>query len=351
MANVQQQGADGPVQGCTTTVQDILTASSQDVRGVLSGNAANGLGGDVGILLDYTNRVHLDLLRFSRWSFLLSPVYRFVTQLGVTDYWIGQAGYPATDYSLNGALDTLLDLEVQLGQIKRDSVFDRSNSVRLARTDNAPLGQVFALNAHPKLFANDPRTPYLVSIYPPPDYGSTWNFNSISRTGNLATFTTTATNDFQLNENQNYAWIQGVADTSYNGYFPIQAINSGVVTIWCPGANGSSGAGTASSGYVIEFRFYHARQQLTAPDQLLQVPDDYKDIVIAGVNELAYKYLQKDEDAQYWGQVYKAGRTQIVKDKNLFPRAEEYVRPDPLAIIQQTTTGVGLDSGLETSIP
>lgn len=351
MPVVQQQGAAGPLIGCTTTVQEIVTASSQDVRGVLSADIAGGLGGDISILINYTNRVSLDMLRFSRWSFLLSPVYRFLTQLGVSDYWVGQAGFPPTDYSLGGVVDTQLDLSSTLAQIKRDTVFDRSNSVRLARTDNAPLGQVFELNAHPKLFANDPRTPYIISVYPPPDYGTTWNFTSIQRVNNLATFTTTQLSDFQVNENNNLAWISGVADTSFNGYFTIQQVANNQVTVYCPGANTTATAGTAASGYTIEFRFYNQRVQLTTPDQLIQIPDDYRDVVIAGVNELAFKYLQKDEDAQYWAQAYKSGKTQLVKDKNLFPRGEEFIRPDPLAIIQQTTTGIGLDSGLETSIP
>lgn len=344
---VLQQGVSTSVPGASTTVQDILNCASQDIRQVLSGTSSPGQQ----ILIDYTNRISLDLLRFSRWTFLLSPIFKFNTLVGETDYYLGTSPAPV-DVNLNGVIDTKLEI-TNLGIIKRDSVYDRSNSVRLARTDNAPLGQVFGLPAHPKMFRNDVQSGSIVNIYPPPDYGTVWNFSTISRASNVTTFTTTnsTNNDFIVNENNNQVWIQGVADTSYNGYWPIISVTGNTVTVWNPGSNSSSTSGTATSGYTIEFRYFFPRIQLTSPSQIIQIPDDYVDIVCAGVNWLAFQYLQKPEDAQAWQQLYMQGRTQMVKDKNLFPRAEEFVRPDSLAIIQQTTTGVGLDSGLETSIP
>lgn len=331
----------------TTTVQDIMDAVSQDTRGVLSSASTPTLT----ILLDYVNRVSLQLLRFSRWTFLLSPTYKFVTQTGITDYWIGTVGGSPTDFDPNGSVDTQLNL-TNIGQIKRDAVYDRSNSVRLARTDQPPLGQVFELNAHPKMFRNDTQTPNVINIYPPPDYGSKWTYTSVTRSANIATLTTTATNDFQVNEFNNLVWVQGDSDASFVGFWPILSANGQTITFWNPGSNTtSSSGGTASSGYTIEFRYYQARVQITGPSQILQIPDIYTDIVTAGVNWLAFKYLQKDDDAQVWQQVYELGKREMVKDANLFPRAEEYIRPDSLAIIQQTTTGIGLDSGLESSIP
>ena len=57
--------------------------------------------------------------------------------------------------------------------------------------------------------------------------------------------------------------------------------------------------------------------------------------------------------SQGGGIVYKGntGKVQMIKDANLFPRGEEYIRPDASTLVRQTTTGIGLDSGLETSLP
>jgi len=329
------------------TAQDILDCSAQDIRQVLSAtDPAHGQN----ILLDYVNRISLDLLRFSRWTFLLAPVFKFVTQQGVTDYWFGPSP-PPVDQVSGGIVDTQLEI-LDAAQIKRDSVFDRSNSVRLGRTDNAPLGQVFELNAHPKLFRVDPTTPAVLNVYPPPDYGTAWPIATISRTANILTITSASTMDFQVNEGNNLVWVQGAVDPSFNGYWPILSVPNGQTVIAQNfGPNASTTAATASSGYTIEFRYFRLQQQVNEPTQPLQIPIIYKDILCAGVDWLGFKYLQKDEDSQHWFSVYTQGRIQMVKDKNLFPRAEEFVRPDPLAIIQQTTTGVGLDSGLETSIP
>jgi hypothetical protein len=84
---------------------------------------------------------------------------------------------------------------------------------------------------------------------------------------------------------------------------------------------------------------------------VLQIPDRYKDVVCTGVSWLAFRYLKSTEDAQQYAQLYQMGKIQIIKDLNLFPRGEEFIRPDPTAVTRQTTTGIGLDSGLETSIP
>ncbi len=259
---VQQSAVTSPSSASTTSVQDIVDCTSQDIRKQLAAS-----GADANIILDYTNRTSLDILRFSRWKFLLSGVLTFNTVVGEDAYFVGTGSVPA------GSTDTTLGLSDIL-TIKQDSVMDRTNFRRLMRTDEAPLGSSFSQNAKPKLYRNDISTPSIVNIYPPAD---------------------------------------GV--------------------------------------YAIEFRYFKIRQQLTALNQILQVPDDYKDIVCAGVNWLAAKYLSKDADAAHWFQVYQAGKTAMVKDANLFPRDGEFIRPDTTAVIRSTSTGLGLDSGLETSLP
>src|SRR5437867_12353517 len=101
----------------TTTVQQIMDRVAQDVRQTLDSNTAPGST----TLLDYCNRVSLEMLRTSRWLFLLSPVKQFVTQEGVSNYWIGASGSAPA-----GSFDTGLNL-TDLRLIKPKSVLDRSN--------------------------------------------------------------------------------------------------------------------------------------------------------------------------------------------------------------------------------
>ena len=84
----------------TKTVNDVINAVSQDVRQVLGTT-----GGDQGILIDYVNRISLKLLRQSNWYFLLSTPQRFMTRIGVNDYWVGTTGTAPV-----GAFDTGLNL-------------------------------------------------------------------------------------------------------------------------------------------------------------------------------------------------------------------------------------------------
>jgi hypothetical protein len=260
---VNQNFITTPSSDSTTLVSDILNCVSQDVRGVIQTT-----GGDAVILTDYTNRISLDVLRYSRWKFLESGVLQFPTVVGVTDYWIGALGGGANDTGLN-----LTDIQ----SIKRDSVFNRtvnSPQNRLFKTDEAPLGAEFSQNSLPKLWRNDVSTPSVLNIYPPAD-----------------------------------------------------------------------------QVYTIEFRYFKVRKALTNVTQTLQIPDAYKDVVCAGVNMLTFKYLQKDEDMQFWMQTYQAGKQSIIRDKNLFPADGDFVRPDPTSIISTNNTGLGLDASVQYSIP
>jgi hypothetical protein len=96
-------------------------------------------------------------------------------------------------------------------------------------------------------------------------------------------------------------------------------------------------------GYIIEFRYFRTRKQLTDPTQILQVPDDYKDIMCAGVNWLGYKYLDMPGKATEWQQIFMSGIHQMVTDKNLFPRGTEWIRPDGAALGNNLPTIESLD--------
>jgi len=80
--------------------------------------------------------------------------------------------------------------------------------------------------------------------------------------------------------------------------------------------------------YVIKFEYYKNRAKLTTADQFLQVPDDYLDVVIAGVSAYAYKIMGKPQDAgMQWG-LFQEGLKSMIADKNQFPEGVEYIRAD-----------------------
>lgn len=259
----------------STSVASIISCASQEVRGVLNPNTGATQAIDQQILIDYTNRISLDILRHSRYTFLVSAPVSFTTTatiqgLGTVNnqYWIGPTGGAPV-----GVIDTGLNL-TDFDFVKRDTVIDYSNFKRLAVTELQPVSAEFTLPAKPRIWQNLSTSPEIITIWPPPD-----------------------------------------------------------------------------KGYTIEFRYYRVRVLLTTPGQIIQIPDRYEDIVCHGVTSYAMRYLKETEGYQMYTELYRAGKQQIIKDMNMFPRAEEFIRPDPTAVTRQTTTGIGLDSGLETSIP
>ena len=400
MPIIFQSGSSSTGNGETTTVQQILNCTSQDVRQVLNPNTGVTQVGDTTLLTDYINRISLELLRFSRWTFLESAPQVFITQQGVTDYYIGAGGQPI------GTANTALSLsDVQF--IKEDAVYNRSTNKVLFRTDNPPLSYNLQLAQRPLLWRYDPTTPDTLNIYPIPD-GNSQQRNIIpggpvltfapggslpQRTyylksafqdslggiglpsvensitipaNNLLTFHSPILEIEGCSGITSVTTSQQVTIASWNVYASaatntetLQSSAIAIGTDWTEPTSGLVNTGAAPlgsstlallGGYLIEFRYFQARQPLVNLSDLLQIPDVYRDVVCAGVNWLAYKYLKKDDEAQIWKSVYDRGKIEMVKDKNLFPR-EDFVHPDPASIVRAWRNGVGLDSGIETSIP
>jgi hypothetical protein len=91
-------------------------------------------------------------------------------------------------------------------------------------------------------------------------------------------------------------------------------------------------------GYIITFRYYKQRQVVSDPSMVLQIPDIYKDIMVAGVNWLATRYLRLHQEAQMWQMEFNDGIRQMIRDKNLTPRENDYVQPDK--------AGLGIGAGV-----
>lgn len=226
------------------TGQNIVDAVSSDIRGVLSNT-----GADATRILGWVDRIHKELLRVSRWKFLLSDVKTFTTTIGTVYYYLGTGSLPP------GAVNTSLAL-TDVEFVKGRSVVDRTNNKRLFKTDEKPLGDTWVLNGRPTLYRYDSALPDTFELLPPAD---------------------------------------GV--------------------------------------YTIEFRYYQKRTPITSLSTVLQIPDDYQDVVIAGVNAMACQFLKKFDEAGPWQQSYQDGKRQMIRDANLFPR-EDFIRPDYVTLPQ-----------------
>src|ERR1700723_432055 len=114
----------------STTVQQIVTSSTIDIM--------NQIGTNHPILLDYCNRITIDMLRATKWDFLESDVQTFLTRQGVTAYWVGATGANPT-----GTFDTGLNC-TNLKWVKHGSVYDRSNFQTLGSVASMPVSAVLS---------------------------------------------------------------------------------------------------------------------------------------------------------------------------------------------------------------
>lgn len=365
-----------------SSVGNIIDKVSQDVRTQLSA-LANTPGQP--ILIDYVNRTHKQVLRFSRWGFLLSEPLYFMTAFGQTDYWIGP------NNAISGAkVNTGLNL-IDVDKIKKDEVRDYSNDSALKPLGAQPLGPTLNFRSgqtrqdQPRAFYQDWNDPNVLHIWPGPDNqntfqpqpsppilqyapggslpqrnyyvritfvdsvsgestGSNISTNLVIPANNLMTVVSPAL-FFKSN-------ASGIQYASYNIYASNDPSfqpepdpnsetlqNTSPIQIgvnWTEPTNGLTTTGvsvpTANTlaqmeGYVIGFRYYKVRLDLTQTSQVLQTPTDYDDIIVQGVNYLAFKILGKQQEAMASQQAYKAGLTEMVWDKNLFPD-NDFIRPD-----------------------
>ena len=363
----------------TFTAQDIIDATSQDIRAQLAPS-----WGDSVILLDYVNRICLKILRKSQWTFLISGVKRFITETGQTDYWIGASGSNPT-----GSVDTALNLS-DVGRIKVGSIFDRSNWTPIGQTAETPLlpstsfQDASARPGRPKFWRLSADTPSILNIYPAPDNQNT--YEPIPSTPNIETTVSGAlaartyfikvtfvdsaggesipstsaarqyipANSLVKVKSPNPSFTKsssGITYSKYNVYISTtegSETKQSVTTIdigtdWTePGSGLIAGTALPTTstleplrGYVIEFRYYKIRAQVTTADQVLQIPDDYKDVIVAGVNYFAFLFLKRSDEATLWKGLFEEGLQSIIADKKLFPQGPEYVSPDVAA----TSTG------------
>lgn len=86
-------------------------------------------------------------------------------------------------------------------------------------------------------------------------------------------------------------------------------------------------------GYVISFYYMQQRVQITDVTQILQIPYQYFDVVVAGVNYYANLYTAKADDesmkAGAWKREFMEGLAQMRRDLRINFRNSDVISPDP----------------------
>lgn len=365
--------------GTTYTAQDIVNNVSQDLRKQLGTS-----GGDLTILLDYVDRISKEILRSSRWRFLLSSPQQFITEPGVTDYWVGTSGSGP-----QGSRDTGLNITSGIYRLYDPGVLDRSNNVRLGRTDYRPpnlvsfeypdgQGRLF----RPTNFFHENYSS-LIQLFPAPNNQNTYQptaespvcttttggalaartyyvrYSIVDSSGlesdasSIPTTIYIPANSLLVVKSPNFPTVsaRGVTYSKYKVYAS-QTLGSEVVqnsgTSISSGSDFTESAGglatgttsaptvnniTRMDGYLIEFRYYSTRNAITSGAQVLQIPDDYKDVIVSGVNMLGYQFLEKYLQVKFWMDRYERGKQQIIRDKNQFNDGD-FLSPDGATQVQ-----------------
>lgn len=376
-----------------STVESIIGKVSQDIRNQLAFSAGSP---GISILIDYVNRTHKQVLRFSRWGFLLSEPQYFMTAFGQTDYWIG----PSSQLPV-GPVDTLLEL-YDVDKLKKDEVRDFSNDSTLKPLGGQPIGPTLnfrsgqARQDQPRAWYQDWNDPNLLHIWPGPDNENTFqpqppppnlsnalvsgvlpqrtyyvrttftdSIGGESQASNISTTITIPVNQLCTVVSPGLKFAANASGILYSGYNVYASLdptlggqaegnetlqNSSPIAVgtnWTEPTSGLTTTGRSPSttatiaqmeGYVIGFRYYKTRMDLTVLTQQLQVPNDYDDVIIQGVQYLCWKLLGKKEEAMASQQAYKEGLTEIVTDKNLFPDID-FIRPDSGTFVNQQILG------------
>lgn len=368
------------------TVQNVIDRVSQDVRAQLS-STDNTLGQQT-TLIDYTNRIHLQMLRFSRWAFLRAEPQYFMTVFGQTDFWIGSNGS-----SPNGMVNTGLNL-TDVDYIEKDSVRDISNNRILKSFGSQPIGSALNFRSGqtrpqpPRTFWQDHNDVNILHIYPGADQANPFQpvpsppALSSSVGGALAqrtyfvrlTFTDTnggestgsivsasyvvPASQVLVVQTPVLAFTKTWNGVTYNGYNVYISTSEGTETLQnnSPIALGTNWTEPTSGlvvgralptvntlqqmgSYLIQFRYYKARKQLSATSDTIQIPDEYFDILIDGVSALTWKLLNQAEQASASNEKFKAGLTSMIWDKNLFPDTD-FISPDPSSYVNSQLLGI-----------
>ena len=366
----------------TLTVQQIIDRCQRDIDDILM--AGGGTGSTAPTLgIEYVDRVQQMILgrRPLTWDWMLSVPKKFLTERGQTEYWIG-----TTTSQAAGEVDTLLNL-TDIQQVKPGSVIGRSAHNMPFNVQEAPVGSAWQnedgsyQEGTPQWYRNDEARANVISLYPAPDTGSDYELvppaphSTTAAGGALAARTyyirTTfvdlegneslpSTTARQFVEASKFITVKapqplisaGSAGVSYLRWNLYASETEGSETLqnvsptatsadWTQSvALTTSGASVPTSstleplrGYLIEFRYFKKHTTLTAVGDTLLIPNDFRDVVVAGVNMLGWRYIsmthpEKAVQMQMWQQDFQAGLARMVQAQNRWG-GKKFMRPDP----------------------
>lgn len=348
------------------TADEIIGSVIQDAQSGTTNRAT---------LLDYVDRVQQRILRDTQWVFLRSAPKKFITQPGAQTYFIGSGTTPA------GAVNTGLNL-TDVWSIWLESVFNKTTNMQLLADSSSILNTLSNKNTSvglPRSFTYDFNNPNSITLTPAPDVNNSYQpvprapICTTAAGGTLpsrtyyvgATYVDSAGNEGTLSVLPVVIYVPAdslvtaasplaeiasaltVSYSSWNCYIgtspeSLTKQNAAPIAIDTAFTEPPTGliAGTTAPqtssltplrGYVIEFRYYQQRTAITQATQTLQVPDNYRDVVIAGVNFFVSLYTNRGDDmdrAGVWKQEFLDGIRQIRKDLNLNFRNTDFIGPD-----------------------
>lgn len=369
------------------TVQNVIDAAQRDMMMTIGASHPNSI--------DYVNRVQLDLLGSSSWYFReTGPVY-FITRDGQSDYWVGTTGSAPA-----GVVDTELNLTA-FRALKKNAVRDISNFRTLEEVKIAPSGDSFreldsqsrpgaplqykntpgltpngtislypaALNQNGTIPQPEPclcsavsggalaaRTYYVQVTYvdsvsgeslPSPEVRFHVPANYYLKVQAPQLFVTKNDIGIEYSGWWVYASEETQTECRQNSNTASQTVPNLITGTWTQ--TGALQTATvvppetatlaSLGGYIIEFTYYPSRTQLTVVGDTLLVPDDYKDVVVAGTNLYVAQYLERRGDITFWASVYTEGKRRMVRDKNYTPGGGDFMRPDPASVGWQSNYG------------
>jgi hypothetical protein len=288
-------------------------------------------------------------------------------------------------------VDTGLNI-TDLKRIDEESVFDRSNFEQLDKIEFKPdtPGLAYRDNTSrsstPKAWVEDTLTPYLFRLFPAPNNQNTYqpvppsaiclntasggalpariywvNTTLVDTFGNESAAASLPTKVFVaagklLTVKLPVPGVTASASGAKYDRFNVYAFNAGTNTAssgygsltlqttvqsadWTEPTSGLTTVGVTApttnsvvplDGYVIEFKYWQQRPTGLTAGATLLIPDEYKDVIVAGTNWLACAFLNKQADMQYWGSIYQNGVRTMIRDRNLSPKTD-FMKPDSAA--------------------
>lgn len=325
----------------TTTTAGIIVASCQ-------GDFQRLIGVQNNQWVDWIDRVHQRILRHSRWRFQQTQVeaQQFYTTAGQVAYFLGSGTLPGSASITNVAIDATQNPPVATITAANNYVVGNGQTVVITGLTHTVLNNTWSLvQAFPGSFTFQ-MPAGTAGVASTPDTGTA---NTVFNT-NLAL----ADLDLIVDGTVLLRGIPGIPQGSVSqtvsnlaggglistgglGLYRVTTVPFDISGVWSlpspPKAflirsnNVMELYPPPDNKYTVEFQYQASRAGITNFNSVLQVPDYYRAVVVAGVNELAAAYLAKDpsgarfaQEVVYWHDAFEDGLRSMIRDKQLFPR-------------------------------